>query len=176
MLATVGRRCASEATRACVLRARALCTTNTPPELTTTPSGLMYRDVYIPSATDEEDQPTVVAAKGMYVSVDYTGRLEDGEIFDTTALDRGTRDPIEFRLGAKEVIKGWDEGIVGMLVGGKRQLVIPPHLGYGARGAPPDIPPNALLHFDLELVSASREAPQSMFQRFVTLLKALPIK
>ena len=77
-----------------------------------------------------EDAP--VATRGHPVSVHYTGRLEDGTVFDSSH----TYDvPIEFTLGAREVIRGWDEGIASMRVGGKRQLVIPPHLGYGARGA-----------------------------------------
>ena len=78
-----------------------------------------------------------------------TGRLEDGTVFDSS-LERG---PFEFTLGRREVIRAWDQGVAGMRVGAKRQLVVPPHLGYGASGAPPVIPPNALLHFDVELVS-----------------------
>ncbi|MGC2695476.1 MAG: FKBP-type peptidyl-prolyl cis-trans isomerase [Candidatus Angelobacter sp.] len=89
------------------------------------------------------------AVKGKHVSVQYTGWLASGKEFDSS-LDIG--DPIEFNLGSGMVIKGWDEGIAGMKVGGKRQLHIPPELGYGARGAGSAIPPNATLIFDVELV------------------------
>ena len=105
------------------------------------------------------------------VAVHYTGRLEDGTVFDSSA----ERAPIRFVLGAREVIRGWDEGIHGMAVGQRRQLVIPPQLGYGARGAPPVIPPNALLHFDVELMDVG-EADSSLLGRLTTLLKALPFK
>jgi FKBP-type peptidyl-prolyl cis-trans isomerase FkpA len=91
-----------------------------------------------------------LATKGKTVSVHYTGTLTNGTKFDSS-LDRGQ--PIEFLLGAGQVIKGWDQGIEGMKVGGKRKLTIPPELGYGARGTPGGpIPPNATLVFDVELV------------------------
>jgi FKBP-type peptidyl-prolyl cis-trans isomerase len=91
-----------------------------------------------------------VATKGKTVSVHYTGKLTNGTKFDSS-LDRGQ--PIEFVLGAGMVIKGWDQGIDGMKVGGKRKLTIPPELAYGARGTPGGpIPPNATLVFDVELV------------------------
>jgi FKBP-type peptidyl-prolyl cis-trans isomerase FkpA len=91
------------------------------------------------------------AASGKTVSVHYTGVLMDGTKFDSS-LDRGR--PIDFVLGTGRVIKGWDQGIDGMLVGGKRKLTIPPELAYGARGTPGGpIPPNATLVFDVELVS-----------------------
>ena len=90
------------------------------------------------------------ATAGQTVGVHYTGRLTDGSKFDSS-LDRGR--PFSFQLGAGEVIQGWDQGIAGMKVGGKRRLTIPPALGYGARGYPPIIPANATLVFEVELVS-----------------------
>ena len=79
----------------------------------------------------------------------YTGTLTDGTKFDSS-LDHNQ--PLTFTLGAKNIISGWNEGIVGMKVGGKRKLIIPPNLGYGAAGRPPLIPPNATLFFDIELL------------------------
>ncbi len=90
------------------------------------------------------------ATAGQTVSVHYTGRLTDGSKFDSS-LDR--RRPFSFQLGAGEVIKGWDQGVAGMKVGGKRRLTIPPELGYGARGYPPVIPPDATLVFEVELLA-----------------------
>lgn len=93
------------------------------------------------------------ATKGATVTLHYTGWLyknnRRGKKFDSS-LDSGQ--PFSFRLGAAEVIEGWDRGIEGMRVGGKRQLLIPPRLGYGESGAPPDIPPGAVLDFEVQLL------------------------
>ena len=112
----------------------------------TTPSGLQYDD------TTPGTGATAVA--GQQVSVHYTGWLDDagtqGKKFDSSK-DRG--DPFDFTLGAGMVIKGWDEGVQGMQVGGTRWLLIPPQLGYGSRGAGGVIPPNATLRFEVELLA-----------------------
>ncbi len=107
----------------------------------TTESGLKYRDVAVGSGRE--------AALGDTATVHYTGWLTDGKKFDSS-VDR--KEPFSFRVGAGQVIKGWDEGVAGMKVGGKRKLTIPPQLGYGSRGAGGVIPPNATLMFDVELL------------------------
>jgi FKBP-type peptidyl-prolyl cis-trans isomerase len=112
-------------------------------EPTKTASGLEYWDIKVGTGA--------VAQSGHDVKVDYTGWLPDGKKFDSSV---GTGKPFDFMLGAGQVIKGWDEGVVGMKVGGKRQLRIPPDLAYGARGYPGAIPPNATLIFDVQLVDA----------------------
>lgn len=104
-------------------------------------SGLKYEDLALGSGK--------CAEAGKKVSVHYTGWLENGRKFDSS-VDRN--EPFEFPLGAGRVIKGWDEGVAGMLVGGKRKLTIPSHLGYGKRGAGGVIPPDATLIFEVELL------------------------
>lgn len=89
------------------------------------------------------------AVSGKQVSVHYTGTLTDGSKFDSS-LDRGQ--PFDFVLGAGQVIKGWDEGVAGMKIGGKRRLTVPPEMGYGAGGFPPVIPANSTLVFEVELL------------------------
>jgi FKBP-type peptidyl-prolyl cis-trans isomerase len=94
------------------------------------------------------------AKAGDSVKVHYAGTLTDGKEFDASKK-RGQ--PFEFELGAGRVIKGWDQGVAGMKVGGKRKLTIPPSLGYGARGSPPVIPPNSTLLFDVELLEVKKK-------------------
>ncbi len=107
----------------------------------TTASGLKYTDLTVGDGAE--------AKAGDKVQVHYTGTLENGKKFDSSR-DRGI--PFVFQVGVGQVIKGWDEGIAGMKVGGKRKLVIPSNLGYGAAGAAGVIPPNATLIFDVELI------------------------
>lgn len=107
----------------------------------TTESGLKYVDEVIGSG----ESP----AAGQTISVHYTGTLEDGTKFDSS---RDRNQPLVFKIGVGQVIKGWDEGILSMKKGGKRKLIIPPQLGYGSRGAGGVIPPNATLIFDVELL------------------------
>jgi len=115
--------------------------------MTTTASGLQYEDTLVGDGAE--------AKPGQHVHVHYTGWLfndgQQGAKFDSSH-DRN--DPFAFSLGAGMVIKGWDEGVAGMKIGGKRTLIIPPQLGYGARGAGGVIPPNATLKFDVELLDA----------------------
>jgi FKBP-type peptidyl-prolyl cis-trans isomerase len=107
----------------------------------TTSSGLQYIDLKVGTGA--------TAQAGQTVTVHYAGWLENGKKFDSS-VDRGQ--PFSFPLGAGRVIKGWDEGVQGMKVGGKRKLMIPSNLGYGARGAGGVIPPNATLIFEVELL------------------------
>ena len=106
-----------------------------------TDSGLVYWDIRVGNGA--------VAKEGSHVRVHYTGWLTSGKKFDSS-VDAGK--PFDFTIGNGEVIKGWEEGITGMRVGGKRQLRIPPDLAYGAEGSPPDIPPNSTLIFDVQLL------------------------
>ncbi len=101
--------------------------------------------------TDHELGQGDEAVSGQSVTVHYTGTFEDGRQFDSS-VGRG---PFTFKLGAGQVIKGWDQGVAGMKVGGKRRLVIPSELGYGSRGAGNVIPPNSTLVFEVELLSVS---------------------
>jgi FKBP-type peptidyl-prolyl cis-trans isomerase FkpA len=116
---------------------------------TTTASGLQYEDTVVGDGAE--------AQAGDHVRVHYTGWLYDngtqGKKFDSS-VDRNS--PFEFGLGGGQVIKGWDEGVQGMKIGGKRTLIIPAALGYGARGAGGVIPPNATLKFDVELLGTGR--------------------
>ena len=116
-----------------------------PGKMSELPSGLKYTDTNVGTGAE--------ATSGHKVSVHYTGWLYNngakGAKFDSS-LDRGQ--PFSFALGAGQVIRGWDEGVDGMKIGGKRTLIIPPELGYGARGAGGVIPPNATLMFDVELL------------------------
>ena len=113
--------------------------------MNTTPSGSQYIDHVV------GDGPEATA--GQHVTVHYTGWLyQDGEQGAKFDSSRDRNDPFDFPLGAGMVIKGWDEGVQGMKIGGQRTLIIPPELGYGARGAGGVIPANATLKFDVELL------------------------
>ncbi len=107
----------------------------------TTPSGLKYVETTVGTGATPQ--------KGQTVEVHYTGTLENGKKFDSS---RDRNQTFKFQIGESQVIKGWDEGLSTMKVGGRRQLTIPPELGYGARGAGGVIPPNAVLLFDVELI------------------------
>lgn len=110
----------------------------------TTPSGLKYVDL--------EEGTGATPEPGQTVTVHYTGTLENGKKFDSS---RDRNQPFKFKIGQGQVIKGWDEGLSTMKVGGRRKLIIPSELGYGARGAGGVIPPNATLIFDVELLKVS---------------------
>lgn len=107
----------------------------------TLPSGTKYEDVAVGTGAE--------ATAGSMVRVHYTGTLTNGKKFDSS---RDRNQPFSFKLGKGQVIKGWDEGVAGMKIGGKRKLTIPPAAGYGEGGMPPVIPPNSTLLFDVELV------------------------
>jgi peptidylprolyl isomerase len=125
--------------------ATATATTTTGPVTlknpTTTPSGLQYEDIVVGTGASPQQAGRV--------TVHYTGKFLDGKKFDSS-VDRGQ--PFTFVIGVGQVIKGWDEGVATMKVGGKRNLIIPPDLAYGARGQGP-IPPNTPLYFEVELIS-----------------------
>ena len=110
----------------------------------TTASGLKYTDVVVGTGATPQ--------KGQTVSVHYTGTLENGIKFDSS-YDHPGQQPLEFQLGTPGIIQGWNEGIATMKVGGKRKLTIPPSLAYKNSGKPPQIPPNATLKFDVELMA-----------------------
>jgi FKBP-type peptidyl-prolyl cis-trans isomerase len=116
---------------------------------TATPAGLQIEDLKVGTG--------MVVASGDRAKLHYTGRLESGTVFDTS-LQAG-REPFVFRVGKGQVIKGWDQGIVGMRIGGKRKLTIAPALAYGAKGSPPTIPPNATLIFEVELLDVVKFGP-----------------
>ena len=112
-------------------------------DFTTTPSGLQVQDHVVGAGAAPK--------AGAAVYVHYTGWLTDGRKFDSS---RDRNEPFSFRLGRSEVIPGWDEAVAGMRVGGKREILVPPQLGYGAGGYPGVIPPNAVLRFEIELLRA----------------------
>ena len=119
-------------------------------EVQETESGLKIEFVEKPAECEK------AVVKGQQLTMHYTGTLEDGTKFDSS---RDRNDPFKFQIGIGQVIKGWDEGIIGMCVGEKRKLTIPPHLGYGDQGAGDVIPGGATLYFDIELLGIEDGAP-----------------
>ncbi|MCY7389740.1 MAG: FKBP-type peptidyl-prolyl cis-trans isomerase [Burkholderiales bacterium] len=114
--------------------------------MNTTPSGLQYEDTVAGAGAE--------AQRGNFVSVHYTGWLYNNGVAGAKFYSSKDRDqPFQFSLGGGQVIRGWDEGVAGMKIGGTRRLVIPPELGYGARGAGGVIPPNATLLFEVDLLA-----------------------
>ncbi|NVO14938.1 MAG: FKBP-type peptidyl-prolyl cis-trans isomerase [Rhodoplanes sp.] len=133
----------------CALLALAACASGSDgpaPEATAPPAaaapgaGLNSQDLKVGTGAE--------ARAGQRVRVNYTGKLTNGTTFDSSI----GRSPFVFTLGGGQVIKGWDQGVAGMKVGGKRRLTIPPELGYGAAGSPPKIPPNSVLVFEIDLL------------------------
>lgn len=120
-------------------------TTKKDSKTVTTKSGLQYVDIVVGKGASP--------VAGKMVTVHYTGKLTNGKKFDSS-VDR--KEPFQFVIGVGQVIPGWDEGVMSMKIGGKRKLTIPSQLGYGARGAGPDIPPNATLIFDVELLNVGK--------------------
>jgi FKBP-type peptidyl-prolyl cis-trans isomerase len=111
-----------------------------------------------PSGGQLQSQDLVIGtggtvATGDLATVHYVGRLQNGNVFDSS---RTRNQPFQFRVGAGQVIRGWDQGVPGMRIGGTRRLIIPPSLAYGSQGSPPTIPPNSTLTFDIELLAVTR--------------------
>ena len=117
-----------------------------PPEAPPTNEKLGIKDIVVGKGAE--------AKAGDNVKVHYVGTLPDGKEFDAS---KKHGQPFDFELGAGRVIKGWDQGVAGMKVGGKRKLTVPPSLGYGARGFPPVIPPNSTLNFEVELLDVKKK-------------------
>jgi FKBP-type peptidyl-prolyl cis-trans isomerase len=127
------------------------------PAPSTAPAGVTH--------ADHEPATPLVSQPGDWIAVHYTGKLVDGTVFDTSLKPRGRTatsvEPFAFVLGQGRVIAGWDEGLIGMKVGDRRTLTIPPDKAYGERGSPPRIPPNATLVFEVEVVGLSRPPVQT---------------
>lgn len=141
ILALITPLCALAQTKKSAAKPAAKAATKaTAPKEITTPSGLKYVDLVVGKGA--------MAHEGQTVVVNYTGSLTNGKVFDSSVGKR----PLQFNLGAGDVIKGWEEGVAGMRVGGKRKLIVPPKLGYGTSGAGGVIPPNATLIFEIELL------------------------